>query len=89
VGTISGKNAELDNERDEYFEEAGRFLVDKDKASIGMLQRVLKIGFNRASRIMEQLYQYGVVGEEEVPKQPRKVQMTREQFEEMLQTEQK
>jgi S-DNA-T family DNA segregation ATPase FtsK/SpoIIIE len=79
---------ESDNERDEYFEEAGRFLIDKDKASIGMLQRVLKIGFNRASRIMDQLYQYGVVGEEDGTK-PRKVQMTREQFEEMLQTEQK
>ena len=41
------------------------FIIDKDKASIGMLQRVLKIGFNRAARIMDQLCEYGVVGEEE------------------------
>ena len=72
-----------DNGRDEYFEEAARFIIDKDKASIGMLQRVLKIGFNRAARIMDQLCEYGVVGEEEGTK-PRKVLMTMEQFEQLL-----
>lgn len=71
------------SERDEYFEEAGRFIIDKDKASIGMLQRVLKIGFNRAARIMDQLCEYGVVGEEEGTK-PRKVLMSMEQFEQLL-----
>ncbi len=69
--------------RDEYFAEAGRFIIDKDKASIGMLQRVLKIGFNRAARIMDQLCDYGVVGEEEGTK-PRKVLMSMEQFEQLL-----
>ncbi len=71
------------NDRDEYFAEAGRFIIDKDKASIGMLQRVLKIGFNRAARIMDQLCEYGVVGEEEGTK-PRKVLMSLEQFEQLL-----
>lgn len=71
------------NERDEYFEEAARFIIDKDKASIGMLQRVLKVGFNRAARIMDQLCEYGVVGEEEGTK-PRKVLMSTEQFEALL-----
>ena len=71
------------NERDDYFEEAGRFIIEKDKASIGMLQRVLKIGFNRAARIMDQLCEYGVVGEEEGTK-PRKVLMSLEQFEQLL-----
>lgn len=71
------------NDRDEYFAEAGRFIIDKDKASIGMLQRVLKIGFNRAARIMDQLCEYGVVGEEEGTK-PRKVLMSMEQFEQLL-----
>ncbi len=69
--------------RDEYFEEAGKFIIDKDKASIGMLQRVFKIGFNRAARIMDQLCEYGVVGEEEGTK-PRKVLMSMEQFEQLL-----
>lgn len=49
-------------ERDAYFEEAGKFIIDKDKASIGMLQRVFKIGFNRAARIMDQLAEAGCCG---------------------------
>ena len=69
--------------RDEYFAQAGKFIIEKDKASIGMLQRVFKIGFNRAARIMDQLAEAGVVGEEEGTK-PRKVLMSLEQFEELL-----
>ena len=69
--------------RDEYFAQAGQFIIDKDKASIGMLQRMFKIGFNRAARIMDQLAEAGVVGEEEGTK-PRKVLMSPEEFEEML-----
>ena len=61
----------------------GHLIIDKDKASIGMLQRALQIGFNRAARIMDQLCQYGVVGEEEGTK-PRKILMSPEQFEQLL-----
>ena len=61
-----------------------RFIIEKDKASIGMLQRMFKIGFNRAARIMDQLAQAGVVGPEEGTK-PRKVLMTKEEFENYLQ----
>lgn len=71
------------SEYDQYFAEAGRFIIDKDKASIGMLQRVFKIGFNRAARIMDQLCEAGVVGEEEGTK-PRKVLMTAEEFEQLV-----
>lgn len=70
-------------ELDDYFEKAARFIIDKDKASIGMLQRVFKIGFNRAARIMDQLAEAGVVGEEEGTK-PRKVLMSEEQFEQYI-----
>ena len=66
-----------------YFADAGKFIIEKDKASIGMLQRVFKIGFNRAARIMDQLCDAGVVGEEEGTK-PRKVLMSMEQFENYL-----
>ncbi len=85
IGSGSGASggAGGGSDRDEYFAEAGRFIIDKDKASIGMLQRVLKIGFNRAARIMDQLCEYGVVGEEEGTK-PRKVLMSMEQFEQLL-----
>lgn len=80
-GTSSG--GEGGSEYDQYFAEAGRFIIDKDKASIGMLQRVFKIGFNRAARIMDQLCEAGVVGEEEGTK-PRKVLMTAEEFEQFV-----
>ncbi|MFA9465732.1 MAG: DNA translocase FtsK, partial [Velocimicrobium sp.] len=72
-----------ENKRDDYFAEAGRFVIEKDKASIGMLQRVYKIGFNRAARIMDQLYDAGVVGPEEGTK-PRKVVMSVEEFEQFI-----
>ena len=78
-----GGNAEGGSEYDQYFAEAGRFIIDKDKASIGMLQRVFKIGFNRAARIMDQLCEAGVVGEEEGTK-PRKVLMSAEEFEQFV-----
>ncbi|MDE6026307.1 MAG: DNA translocase FtsK [Lachnospiraceae bacterium] len=68
------------SEYDDYFVDAGKFIIGKDKASIGMLQRVYKIGFNRAARIMDQLSEAGVVGPEEGTK-PRKVLMSLEEFE--------
>lgn len=71
------------SERDAYFVEAGKFIIEKDKASIGMLQRVFKIGFNRAARIMDQLADMGLVGEEEGTK-PRKVLMSMEEFENFI-----
>lgn len=71
------------NDRDEYFVQAGQFIIEKEKASIGMLQRVFKIGFNRAARIMDQLAEAGVVGEEEGTK-PRKVLMTMDEFDDLL-----
>lgn len=71
------------NDRDVLFIEAGKFIIEKDKASIGMLQRWFKIGFNRAARIMDQLAEAGVVGEEEGTK-PRKVLMSQEEFEQYV-----
>jgi S-DNA-T family DNA segregation ATPase FtsK/SpoIIIE len=76
-------NGSADSDRDEYFVQAGKFIIDKDKASIGMLQRMFKIGFNRAARIMDQLFEAGVVGPEEGTK-PRQVLMSAEQFEEYV-----
>lgn len=66
--------------RDPYFADAARLLMDKEKGSIGMLQRYFKIGFNRAARIMDQLEEAGIVGPEEGTK-PRRVLMSPEQFE--------
>ena len=83
---ISDENSSggsLSSEQDAYFADAGRLIIEKDKASIGMLQRAFKIGFNRAARIMDQLCEAGVVGEEE-GKQPRKILMSMEQFDALL-----
>ena len=71
------------SDKDDYFVEAGRFIIDKEKASIGMLQRAFKIGFNRAARIMDQLAGAGVVGPEEGTK-ARKILMTQEEFDEYI-----
>ena len=67
------------NDVDAYFVDAGKFVIEKDKASIGMLQRVFKIGFNRAARIVDQLEEAGVIGAEEGTK-PRRILMSMEQF---------
>ena len=64
--------------------EAGRFVIEKEKATIGMLQRVFKIGFNRAARIMDQLAEVGVVGDDAGTK-AREILMTMDQYEQLLQ----
>ncbi|MCD8218084.1 MAG: DNA translocase FtsK [Clostridiales bacterium] len=78
LGTAAGFPSSNDG-RDDYFEDAARFLIEKEKGSIGMLQRNFKIGFNRAARIMDQLEEAGVVGPEEGTK-PRRVLMTMEEY---------
>ena len=74
------------SEGDEYdvlFEQAARFVIEKEKGSTSMLQRMFKIGFNRAARIIDQLEKAGVVGPDEGTK-PRKVLMTMEEFEQSI-----
>ncbi|NLJ88973.1 MAG: DNA translocase FtsK [Epulopiscium sp.] len=74
-------------ELDEYLEKAIEIVVEKEKASISMLQRYLRIGFNRAARLMEEMEQRGIVGPEEGSK-PRKVLINIEEFEQMKQKSQ-
>ena len=69
--------------QDELFVEAGQLIIETEKASIGMLQRKFRIGFNRAARIMDQLAEAGVVGPEEGTK-PRKIIMTLAEFDELI-----
>ena len=68
---------------DDLFVAAGIAVIESDKASIGMLQRKFKVGFNRAARIMDQLCDEGVVGAEEGTK-PRKILMSLDEFNEMI-----
>jgi S-DNA-T family DNA segregation ATPase FtsK/SpoIIIE len=81
LGSLSPGGDPMDT--DEYFTDAGKLIIEKDKASIGMLQRAFRVGFNRAARIMDQLCDAGVVGAEEGTK-PRKVLMTMEEFDNYL-----
>ena len=59
---------------DPLFEEAKALVIETQKASASMLQRRLSIGFNRATRLMEELEAAGVIGPAEGTK-PRKVLM--------------
>ncbi len=77
---------DIDDGRDSYFADAGRFVTEKGKATIGVLQRMFRIGFNRAARIMDQLAEAGVVSGEDGTK-PRQVLMTKEEFEAFLSNE--
>ncbi|WP_026665950.1 FtsK/SpoIIIE family DNA translocase [Butyrivibrio sp. FC2001] len=79
AGDVSDGGSDVDP----LFAQAGAAIIEKEKASIGMLQRLYKIGFNRAARIMDQLSDAGVVGPEEGTK-PRKILMTKEEFENMI-----
>ncbi len=79
----SGFDESESEERDELFAQAGAFIIAQEKASIGSLQRKFKIGFNRAARIMDQLCEAGVVGDEEGTK-ARQVLMSPEAFEEFV-----
>ncbi len=83
AGAASPVGNESDDGRDEYFYEAAKFVIEKDKASTSMLQRVFKIGFNRAARIMDQMCEAGIIGEEEGTK-PRKVLMTLEELDSLM-----
>lgn len=83
-GTSQKNGSGADDSLDAYFDEACRFVVEKEKASSGMLQRVFKVGYTRAARIVDQMEAAGVVGPEEGTK-PRKVLMTLAQLEEFLQ----
>lgn len=69
-------------ETDEFFEQAVDLILEKEKASVSMLQRQFRIGYNRAARLMDELERRGLVGPEEGSK-PRKVLITRAQWEEM------
>ena len=82
-GSGGGGTSAAEEEYDAFFVDAGRVIIKKDKASIGMLQREFRIGFNRAARIMDQLCEAGVVGEEEGTK-PRNVLMSMEEFDQYV-----
>ena len=58
---MDGKDFDL-NDRDALFEDAARLVVQNQLGSTSLLQRRMKLGYNRAGRLMDQLEASGVVG---------------------------
>ena len=76
----SVKTGGVSEERDEFFDSAAMLVAQKEKASVSMLQRQFRIGYNRAARLMDELEAAGIVGPEDGSK-PRKVLVTPAQLE--------
>ena len=74
---------EVISDRDELFNEAVKYIISDEQASISYLQRKLKIGYSRAARIVDQLEDSGIIGPHEGSK-PRKLLLTEEEIKEML-----
>lgn len=71
IETSSGGSSDVD----EHFEDAKALIVEMQTASISLLQRRFRIGYNRAARLIDELEEHGVVGPSEGSK-PRKVLIT-------------
>jgi S-DNA-T family DNA segregation ATPase FtsK/SpoIIIE len=65
-------SAQSDGDVDERFEEAVRVVVEAGQASVSMLQRRMRLGYTRAARIVDQMFEQGIVGPSEGSK-PRQV----------------
>ena len=69
----SGETAGDDDEIDERYDDAVALVAESRQASISMIQRRLRIGYNRAARIMEKMEQEGIVGPSDGTSKPREV----------------
>ena len=73
---------ELDDERDELFDEAVRMVIETNRGSVSLLQRRLNVGYSRASRIIEQIARAGILGDYKGT-QAREVTITIEEWDAM------
>ena len=71
---FAGKETIKLSELDDMFDDAARLVVESQHGSTSMIQRRMKLGYNRAGRIMDQLESMGIVGPSEGSK-PREVLM--------------
>ena len=62
-GFTSGKDTDQEEKVDPLYEEAVSFVVDSQKVSISSVQRKLRIGYNRAARLIEAMEAAGVISE--------------------------
>ncbi len=78
-GAVGG---EVDGERDELFDDAVRVVLESQRGSVSLLQRRLTIGYSRASRLVEQIAEAGIIGAYK-GSQAREVNLTLEEWEAM------
>jgi S-DNA-T family DNA segregation ATPase FtsK/SpoIIIE len=71
--------SDTDDDTDELLQEAIETVVRAEQASVSMLQRRFRIGYNRAARLIDMMEARGIVGPSEGSR-PRKVLMTEEEF---------
>ena len=84
TSTSSASATDNTDDRDEFFDKAVELVISREKASVSMLQRQFRIGYNRAARIVEDMEAAGVVGPEEGSK-PRKVLLSSmEEYRQMM-----
>ena len=82
-GIPTDEALKLLNRIDDLFPDAGRLLISKNRASIGIVQRYFDTGFNRASHIVSQLEKAGVVSPESKDGR-REVLLSSQEFESLL-----
>jgi S-DNA-T family DNA segregation ATPase FtsK/SpoIIIE len=80
---IEDKKTNMSSETDELFKDAVNLVLEDEQASISYLQRKLRIGYSRAGRIVDQMEEVGIIGPHEGSK-PRKLLMTREEVQKLL-----
>ncbi|MDX1683210.1 MAG: DNA translocase FtsK, partial [Phycisphaeraceae bacterium] len=79
----SGEVTAGDEERDELFEDAVRIVLESQRGSVSLLQRRLSVGYSRASRLIEQIADAGIIGPFK-GSQAREVHMTLEEYEQLV-----
>ena len=77
---IPGAGGDASTERDELFDQAVEMILQTGRGSVSLLQRRLTVGYSRASRLIDQMYDAGIVGEYK-GSQAREVIMSREDWE--------
>ncbi|MFZ5966531.1 MAG: DNA translocase FtsK [Bacillota bacterium] len=82
IDKIDSEFTSDDESTDELLKDAIELVVQTEQASISMLQRRFRIGYNRAARLIDAMEERGIVGEHEGSK-PRQVLVSKEDFEEM------
>lgn len=77
INSEATTEAALSNECDELLEDAMKLVVEYQQASTSFIQRKLRVGFNRASRIMDELEEHGIISEKDGSR-PRQVLVGKE-----------